>query len=95
MLSILDMVSVRFLAQRQLIIPNENFDVHQKKDNIDGKVNGLKKTATKKGNRKDLNDITKQIIKHSYRNEKERTKKKEELFNVTQEMFLHDHKNCI
>ena len=56
-------------------------------DNIDGKVNGLKKAATKKGNRKTLNDITKQIIKHSYRNEKECTKKKEELSNVAQEMF--------
>nr|XP_023876441.1 protein PATRONUS 2 [Quercus suber] len=86
-------------AQRQLIIPNENFDVHpKKKANVDGKVNGLIKTVTKKGDRKALNDITNKssnIRIEDTSTTKKNVPKKEELFDVAQEMFLHDHKKCI
>ncbi|KAK9999294.1 hypothetical protein SO802_018897 [Lithocarpus litseifolius] len=86
-------------AQRQLIIPNENFDVHpKKKANVDGRVNGLKKTVTKKGDRKALNDITNKssnIRIEDTSTTKKNVPKKEELFDVAQEMFLHDHKKCI
>ena len=123
-------MATRF-AQRQLIIPNENFDVHPKKSythfffffdfyivfgfiiviflkkiewvcfveaNVDGKVNGLKKTVTKKGDRKALNDITNKssnIRIEETSTTKKNVPKKEELFDVAQEMFLHDHKKCI
>ncbi|XP_062171751.1 protein PATRONUS 1-like [Alnus glutinosa] len=82
----------------QLIIPNENLDVHHKKD-VDGKMKGLK-TATKKGGvglggRKALNDITnKASLHHEASSRKKDVLPKGEL-NVAEEMFLHDHKKCI
>ena len=66
--------------------------------NVDGKVNGLKKTATKKGDRKALNDITNKssnIRIEDTSTTKKNVPKKEELFDVAQEMFLYDHKKCI
>ncbi|KAK4607388.1 hypothetical protein RGQ29_001291 [Quercus rubra] len=91
-------MATRF-AQKQLIIPDENFDVHpKKKANVDGKVNGLKKTTTKKGDRRALNDITNKssnIRIEDTLTTKKNVPEKEELFDVAQEMFLHDHKKCI
>ena len=123
-------MATRF-AQKQLIIPDENFDVHPKKSNtpfffffffyvvfdfiivvfltklkwvcfveanVDGKVNGLKKTTTKKGDRRALNDITNKssnIRIEDTLTTKKNVPEKEELFDVAQEMFLHDHKKCI
>lgn len=66
--------------------------------NVDGKVNGLKKTVTKKGDRKALNDITNKSSNIHIEETSTMIKnvpKKEELLNVAQEMFLHDHKKCI
>ena len=66
--------------------------------NVDGGANGLKKTVTKKEGRKALNDITNKssnIRIEDTLTTKENVPKKEELFNVAQEMFLHDHKKCI
>ena len=66
--------------------------------NVDGKVNGLKKAATKKGDRKALNDITNKssnIRIEDTSTTKKNVPKKEELFDVAQEMFLDDHKKCI
>ena len=65
---------------------------------VDGRVNGLKKTVTKKGDRKALNDITNKssnIRIEETSTTKKNVPKKDELFDVAQEMFLHDHKKCI
>ena len=61
-------------------------------------MNGLKKTAPNKGDRKALNDITNKssnIRIEDNLTTKKNVPEKEELFDVAQEMFLHDHKKCI
>ena len=62
--------------------------------NVDGKVSGLKKAVTKKGDRKALNDITNKLsnirIEDTLTAKRNVPKK-----DVSQERFLHDHRKCI
>ena len=61
--------------------------------NVDGKVSGLKKAVTKKGDRKALNDITNKLsnirIEDTLTAKRNVPKK-----DVSLERFLHDKKKC-
>ncbi|XP_015873696.3 protein PATRONUS 2 [Ziziphus jujuba] len=84
----------------QLIIPNENLGIHQKKPFVDGKTAKSFGTASTKkgglatGTRKALNDITNKSTIHHEASSKKTALPKEE-FNEAEEKFLHDHKKCI
>ncbi|KAF3454302.1 hypothetical protein FNV43_RR04749 [Rhamnella rubrinervis] len=91
----------RRVSDGQLIIPNENLGIHQKKPFVDGKAtkstfatSTMKKGGVAGRTRKALNDITnKSTIIHEASSKKAALPKEE--FNVGEERFLHDHKKCI
>jgi hypothetical protein len=67
---------------------------------FDGSVK-QSKTATKKsggfalGNRKALNDITNKAVVRQETSSRKKNVQKEEINNVAEERFLHDHNKCI
>ncbi|XP_059665375.1 protein PATRONUS 2-like [Cornus florida] len=86
-------------SQRRLIIQDENLGTHHKKAVIDGKIKSSKPVVKKGGmgfgNRKALNDITNKSSLHPETSSRKKNLPKEEPNNITEEMFLHDHKKCI
>lgn len=88
------------VTQTPLIIQDENLVVSRKKAGFDGSVK-QSKTATKKsggfalGNRKALNDITNKAVVRQETSSRKKNVQKEEINNVAEERFLHDHNKCI
>ncbi|KAG6761171.1 hypothetical protein POTOM_034368 [Populus tomentosa] len=88
------------VTQTPLIIQDENLGVSRKKVGFDGTVK-KSKTATKKsggfalGNRKALDDITNKAVVRQETSSRKKIVQKEEINNVAEERFLHDHNKCI
>ncbi|XP_011015116.1 PREDICTED: uncharacterized protein LOC105118781 isoform X1 [Populus euphratica] len=88
------------VTQTPLIIQDENLCVSRKKVGFDGTVK-KSKTATKKsggfalGNRKALDDITNKAVVRQETSSRKKNVQKEEINNVAEERFLHDHSKCI
>ncbi|XP_011004051.1 PREDICTED: uncharacterized protein LOC105110633 isoform X3 [Populus euphratica] len=88
------------VTQTPLIIQDENLGVSRKKVGFDGTVK-KSKTATKKsggfalGNRKALDDITNKAVVRQETSSRKKNVQKEEINNVAEERFLHDHSKCI
>ncbi|GMH13355.1 hypothetical protein Nepgr_015196 [Nepenthes gracilis] len=81
----------------KLVIQNENFEVHQKKAAVDGKMKHSKAATNKgkaAGTRKPLGDVTNKKSFHPEISTKKTSAPHEEL-NVGGEGFLHDHSKCI
>ncbi|XP_027102702.1 protein PATRONUS 2 [Coffea arabica] len=87
----------RQLTQKQLIPQDENLNF-LRKGSVKGKSTGFKlekkKIGTGFGNRKALGDITNKSSVHHEASLKRKSTPKEEP-NMSEEMFLHDHKKCI
>ncbi|KAJ6409309.1 hypothetical protein OIU84_008914 [Salix udensis] len=88
------------VTQTPLIIQDENLGVSRKKVGLDVSVKKYE-TATKKsggfalGNRKALNDITNKAVVRQETSSRKKNVQKEEINNVAEERFLHDHNKCI
>ncbi|XP_034886871.1 protein PATRONUS 2 isoform X2 [Populus alba] len=88
------------VTQTPLIIQDENLGVSRKKVGFGGTVK-KSKTATKKsggfalGNRKALDDITNKAVVRQETSSRKKNVQKEEINNVAEERFLHDHNKCI
>lgn len=88
----------RQLTQKPLIPQDENLNFQTKGSVVKGKSTGFKlekkKIGTGFGNRKALGDITNKSSAHHEASLKRKSTPKEEP-NMSEEMFLHDHKKCI
>ncbi|KAL6984326.1 hypothetical protein U1Q18_017705 [Sarracenia purpurea var. burkii] len=83
------------LTHGQLIIQDENFDIHSKNLVAGGRSKPpTKKGGTELGCLKALNDLTIKSALHHEASSRKMNLSEEE-FNIEDDMFLHDHEKCI